>query len=52
MESSLVRDNLLGLEPQADLLLGVLDGVRAVADVAADVLVGRLVNNGNEMLKT
>lgn len=30
--------DLLGLEPESDLLLGVLDRVRAVADVAADVL--------------
>lgn len=30
---------LLGLEPEGDLLLGGLDGVGAVADVAADVLV-------------
>ena len=29
---------LLGLEPKGDLLLGGLDGVGAVADVAADVL--------------
>jgi len=29
---------LLGLEPESDLLLGRLDGVGAVADVAADVL--------------
>ena len=29
---------LLGLEPEGDLLLGGLDGVGAVADVAADVL--------------
>lgn len=29
---------LLRLEPEGDLLLGGLDGVRAVADVAADVL--------------
>jgi hypothetical protein len=33
---------LLGLEPEGDLLLGGLDGVGAVADVAADVLVGRI----------
>jgi len=32
---------LLGLEPEGDLLLGGLDGVGAVADVAADVLGGR-----------
>jgi proteasome assembly chaperone (PAC2) family protein len=30
--------HLLGLEPESDLLLGGLDGVGAVADVAADVL--------------
>ena len=29
---------LLGLEPEGNLLLGVLDGVGAVADVAAHVL--------------
>jgi hypothetical protein len=29
---------LLRLEPESDLLLGRLDGVGAVADVAADVL--------------
>lgn len=34
----LVGDELLWLEPKSDLLLGALDGVRAVADVAADVL--------------
>ena len=28
---------LLGLEPEGDLLLGGLDGVRAVADVAPDL---------------
>lgn len=33
----LVADNLTLLEPQGNLLLGVLDGVGAVADVAADV---------------
>jgi hypothetical protein len=30
--------HLLGLEPESDLLLGSLNGVGAVADVAADVL--------------
>jgi hypothetical protein len=33
--------HLLGLEPESDLLLGSLDGVGAVADVAADVLCER-----------
>jgi hypothetical protein len=33
----LVRLNLLGLEPQGDLLLGTLDTVGAVADVATDI---------------
>lgn len=32
-----VGDELLGLEPQADLTLGVLQGVAAVDDVPADV---------------
>lgn len=31
-------DELAGREPEADLLLGALNAVRAVADVAADVL--------------
>jgi hypothetical protein len=31
-------EDLAGREPEADLLLGALDAVRAVADVAADVL--------------
>jgi hypothetical protein len=35
---------LLGLEPEGDLLLGGLDGVGAVADVAADVLERRKVS--------
>ena len=30
--------DLLRLEPESDLLLGVLDGVGTVADVATDVL--------------
>lgn len=30
--------DLLWLEPQSNLLLGGLDGIRAVADVSADVL--------------
>ena len=34
---SLVRDDLALLEPESNLLLGVLDGIGAVADVAADV---------------
>jgi hypothetical protein len=34
--------HLLGLEPESDLLLGSLDGVGAVADVAADVLCERI----------
>jgi hypothetical protein len=39
----LVADNLTLLEPESDLLLGVLDAVGAVADVAADVL-NKLIN--------
>lgn len=35
--SGLVRDGLTILEPESNLLLGVLDGVGAVADVAADI---------------
>ena len=41
----LPADELLGLEPERDLLLRGVDGVRAVADVAADLNVesrGRL----------
>lgn len=34
---SLVGNGLTVLEPEGDLLLGVLDGVGAVADVAADI---------------
>lgn len=34
---SLVFDNVTVLEPESNLLLGVLDGVGAVADVAADI---------------
>lgn len=34
---ALVADNLRVLEPESNLLLGVLDGVGTVADVAADV---------------
>lgn len=34
----LVGLELLRLEPEGDLLLGALDAVGAVADVAADVL--------------
>lgn len=34
---SLVADDITLLEPESNLLLGVLDGVRAVADVAADI---------------
>jgi hypothetical protein len=30
--------DLLRLEPEGDLLLGAVDGVAAVADVAADIL--------------
>lgn len=33
----LVADDITLLEPESNLLLGVLNGVRAVADVAADV---------------
>lgn len=33
----LVADNITLLEPESNLLLGVLDGVGAVADVAADI---------------
>lgn len=44
---------LLGLEPEGDLLLGGLDGVGAVADVAADVLLEEdlLVNMFQRHLK-
>ena len=34
---SLVADNIALLEPERNLLLGVLDAVGAVADVAADI---------------
>ena len=34
----LVRDNLAFLEPQSNLLLGIVDAVGAVADIATDVL--------------
>ncbi len=34
---SLVADKLLFLEPETDLLLGALDAVRPVADVAAHI---------------
>ena len=34
----LVSKDLLRLEPQVDLLLGTLNGIGAVANVAADVL--------------
>lgn len=34
---SLVADELALLEPESNLLLGVLDGVGTVADVAADI---------------
>lgn len=34
---ALPLDKLLWLEPQSNLLLGAVDGVRAVADVSADV---------------
>ena len=37
VSSGLVAVDLLRLEPESDLLLGVLDRVGAVADVAADV---------------
>jgi hypothetical protein len=36
---ALPLEDFFGFEPQCDLLLGVFDGVAAVADVAADVLV-------------
>jgi hypothetical protein len=44
---------LLRLEPESDLLLGRLDGVGAVADVAADVLLEEdlLVNMFQRHLK-
>lgn len=35
--STLPGEDLLLLEPQSDLLLGVLDAVGTVADVAADI---------------
>jgi hypothetical protein len=34
---ALVADHVAILEPESDLLLGVLDAVGAVADVAADI---------------
>lgn len=34
---SLVADDLALLEPESNLLLGVLDGVGTVADVSADI---------------
>lgn len=34
---SLVADDITLLEPESNLLLGVLDGVGTVADVAADI---------------
>jgi len=34
---SLVAVDLIGLEPQSDLLLGVLDAVGTVADVATNI---------------
>jgi hypothetical protein len=36
----LVRDDLLWLEPESDLVLGALNTIRTVADVAADILYG------------
>lgn len=52
---ALPGDNLLSLEPQVDLLLGVLDAVGAVADVAADIdgevaLFSVLANISGELL--
>ena len=38
MLGQLVLEDLLLAEPQGDFLLGALDGVGAVADIAADVL--------------
>lgn len=38
----LVRDDLALFEPESNLLLGVLDAVGAVADIATDVLFLRL----------
>lgn len=37
MLSALPADNLTLLEPKSDLLLGVLDAVGTVADVASDI---------------
>jgi hypothetical protein len=37
--SGLPLEDLGGSEPEVNLLLGVLDGVGTVADVAADILV-------------
>jgi hypothetical protein len=42
----LVADDLTLLEPESDFLLGVLDAVGTVADVAADVLFIMLVEVG------
>jgi hypothetical protein len=44
-----VGENLLRLEPQGNLLLGVLDAVGAVADVAADLGGNRLVSREFEI---
>jgi hypothetical protein len=42
-------DGLILLEPEGNLLLGVLDGVGAVADVAADILhIFQLLGSGLE----
>jgi hypothetical protein len=43
--SLLPGDELLRLEPEGDLLLGVLDGVGTVADVATDILIAVRINS-------
>lgn len=44
MLSALPRHKVVLLEPESDLLLGVLDAIRSVADVAANVLELRSVS--------
>lgn len=44
----LVGDNLLLLEPEGNLLLGALDAVGAVADIAANILQFRQHRHGTQ----